>query len=144
VLIRAPATEHEFEAYYRLRWRILREPWNQPPGSEKDDRETEALHLAAWSDSGTLMGVGRLHPVNARAGQIRYMAVDPSQRGQGIGTAVLQELEKLAARAGLEELMLNAREEAVSFYQAHGYEVVRHSHCLFGVIPHMEMRKRIT
>ena len=143
MLIRPPATEHEFEAYYRLRWKILREPWNQPPGSEKDNREAEALHLAAWSDSGTLMGVGRLHPVTARSGQIRYMAVDPSQRGHGIGTAILQELENLAARSGLEEVMLNAREEAVSFYQTNGYAVVRQSHCLFGVIPHFEMRKRI-
>ncbi len=143
MLIRPPATEPEFEAYYQLRWKILREPWNQPPGSEKDNREAEALHLAAWNDSGTLTGVGRLHRVDARSGQIRYMAVDPSQRGRGTGTAILQELENLAARSGLEEVMLNAREESVSFYQANGYQVVQPSHSLFGVIPHFEMRKRL-
>jgi predicted GNAT family N-acyltransferase len=143
VLIRPPATESEFEAYYRLRWKILRQPWNQPPGSEKDSREAEALHLAAWSDAGTLTGVGRLHRVTPRSGQIRFMAVDPSQRGHGIGTAILQELENLAVRSGVEELMLNAREDAVSFYQANGYEIVRPSHSLFGVIPHFEMRKRL-
>jgi predicted GNAT family N-acyltransferase len=143
VLIRPPATEPEFEAYYQLRWKILREPWNQPPGSEKDNREAEALHLAAWNDSGALTGVGRLHRVDARSGQIRYMAVDPSQRGRGTGTAILRELENLAARSGLEEVMLNAREESVSFYRANGYQVVQPSHSLFGVIPHFEMRKRL-
>jgi predicted GNAT family N-acyltransferase len=143
VLIRSPATDSEFEVYYRLRWKILREPWNQPPGSEKDDREADALHLAAWNDSGTLIGVGRLHRLSANAGQIRYMAVDPSERGRGVGAAVLRELENLAARSGFDEIMLNAREEAVSFYKSNGYVVVQTSHSLFGVIPHFEMRKRI-
>jgi predicted GNAT family N-acyltransferase len=143
VLIRSPATDSELEVYYRLRWRILREPWNQPPGSEKDDREADALHLAAWNDSGTLVGVGRLHRLAANTGQIRYMAVDPSQRGRGVGAAILRELENLAARSGFDELMLNAREEAVSFYESHGYVIVRPSHSLFGLIPHSEMRKRI-
>jgi predicted GNAT family N-acyltransferase len=143
VLIRPPATEPEFEAYFRLRWKILREPWNQPPGSEKDARESEALHLAAWNDSGTLIAVGRLHRVTARCGQIRYMAVDASQRGCGVGTAILHELENLAVQSGVEQLILNAREDAVSFYRANGYEVIRPAHCLFGVIPHFEMRKRL-
>jgi predicted GNAT family N-acyltransferase len=143
VLIRSPASDSEFEVYYRLRWKILREPWNQPPGSEKDDREADALHLAAWNDSGTLIGVGRLHRLSANAGQIRYMAVDPSERGRGVGAAVLRELENLAARSGFDEIMLNAREEAVSFYKSNGYVVVQTSHSLFGVIPHFEMRKRI-
>jgi predicted GNAT family N-acyltransferase len=143
VLIRSPTTDFEFEVYYRLRWKILREPWNQPPGSEKDDREADALHLAAWNDSGTLIGVGRLHRLSANAGQIRYMAVDPSERGRGVGAAILRELENLAARSGFDELMLNAREEAVSFYRSNGYVIVQPSHSLFGVIPHFEMRKRI-
>jgi predicted GNAT family N-acyltransferase len=143
VLIRSPATDSEFEVYYRLRWKILREPWNQPPGSEKDDREADALHLAAWNDSGTLIGVGRLHRLSANAGQIRYMAVDPSERGRGVGAAILRELENLAARSGFDEIMLNAREEAVSFYKSNGYVIVQPSHSLFGVIPHFEMRKRI-
>jgi predicted GNAT family N-acyltransferase len=143
VLIRSPATDSELEVYYRLRWRILREPWNQPPGSEKDDREADALHLAAWNDSGTLIGVGRLHRLSANAGQIRYMAVDPSERGRGVGAAILRELEILAARSGFDEVMLNARKEAVPFYESNGYVIVQPSHSLFGVIPHFEMRKRI-
>jgi hypothetical protein len=63
MVIRFPATESEFEAYYALRWKILREPWNQPPGSEKDEFEGEAVHLAAWDDYGKIIGVGRLHRV---------------------------------------------------------------------------------
>jgi ribosomal protein S18 acetylase RimI-like enzyme len=143
VLIRSPATEAEFEAYYALRWKILREPWNQPPGSEKDEFEGEAMHLAAWDDQGKLIGVGRLHRVVQNHGQIRYMAVEPAQRGQGVGRALLQELEERAIELGILEITLHAREEAVRFYRENGYQVLRASHALFGVVPHFEMRKRL-
>jgi GNAT superfamily N-acetyltransferase len=143
MFIRSPATESEFEAYYALRWKILREPWNQPPGSEKDEFEGEAIHLAAWDDQGTIIGVGRLHRVVHNYGQIRYMAVDPVQRGQGVGRAILQELEVKAIELGILEITLYAREDAVRFYRENGYQVLRASHTLFGVIPHFEMRKRL-
>ena len=44
--IKEPVTEEEFEQYYILRWRILRQPWNQPRGSEKDDKENKSIHIA--------------------------------------------------------------------------------------------------
>ena len=143
MLIRSPATEAEFEAYYALRWKILREPWNQPPGSEKDEFEGEAMHLSAWDDQGKLIGVGRLHRVVQNHGQIRYMAVEPGQRGQGVGRGLLQELEERAIELGILEITLHAREEAVRFYRENGYQVLRASHTLFGVVPHFEMRTRL-
>jgi GNAT superfamily N-acetyltransferase len=143
MLIRPPATESEFEAYYAFRWKILRAPWNQPPGSEKDEFEREAIHLAAWDDTGRLIGIGRLHRVVENYGQVRYMAVDPAQQSQGVGKAILQELEVRAIESGIQEIMLNSRQDAVPFYQKNGYQVLRPSHTLFGAIPHFEMRKRL-
>lgn len=143
MVIRPPTTESEFETYYALRWRILREPWNQPPGSEKDEFEGEAIHLAAWDDRGKIIGVGRVHRVVENQGQIRYMAVDPAQRGQGVGKALLQELEERAIELGILEITLHAREDSVRFYRENGYQVLRASHTLFGVVPHFELRKRL-
>jgi GNAT superfamily N-acetyltransferase len=142
MIIRFPVTEAELEAYYALRWKILREPWSQPPGSEKDEFEGEAIHLAAWDDDGEIIGVGRLHRVIGNHGQVRYMAVDPAHRSHGVGRAILQELEAEAMKSGIREITLNAREEAVPFYQRNGYQVLKPSHALFGVIPHFEMHKR--
>jgi GNAT superfamily N-acetyltransferase len=142
MVIRSPVNECEFEAYYALRWRILREPWHQPPGSEKDEFEGEAMHLAAWNDDGKMIGVGRLHRVVGNHGQVRYMAVDPACQGHGIGRALLEELELKAIETGILEITLNAREDAIRFYQRNGYQVLRPSHTLFGVIPHFEMYKR--
>jgi GNAT superfamily N-acetyltransferase len=143
MFIRPPANESEFDAYYALRWRILREPWNQPPGSEKDEFEAEAIHLAAWDGSGRLLGIGRLHGIDKNCGQIRYMAVDPTQQSHGIGKAILQELEVRAIEAGIQEIKLNSRQDAVPFYQKNGYQVLGPAHTLFGTIPHFEMWKRL-
>jgi GNAT superfamily N-acetyltransferase len=143
LIIRSPANDLEFEAYYALRWTVLRAPWNQPPGSEKDEYEGNAIHLAAWDDSGKIVAVGRLHPFTGNRGQIRYMAVEPAAQGRGIGKALLQELELRAIEDGIVEIYLNAREEALRFYKQAGYEVLGSTHLLFGVIPHFQMRKRL-
>ena len=59
----SPKTEEEFEKYYELRWRILRKPWNQPLGSERDDDEDNSFHLMAIENNKTL-GVARLQFIN--------------------------------------------------------------------------------
>jgi N-acetylglutamate synthase-like GNAT family acetyltransferase len=143
MLIRPPATDPEFEAYYTFRWKILREPWNQPLGSERDDFEGEAVHLAAWDDAGQLVGIGRLHRLAENLGQVRYMAVDPTQRSHGVGKAILQELEARAIALGIEEITLNSRQDAVPFYQKNGYQILKPAPTLFGKIPHFEMWKRL-
>ena len=143
MLIRSPLTESEFEAYYAFRWRILREPWNQAPGSEKDEFEGEAVHLAAWNAAGKLIGVGRLHRVRENCGHVRFMAVDPEQRSHGIGKAILRELENRAIELGIHEIKLHSRQEAVPFYEKNGYQIVGPTYALFGMIQHFEMWKRL-
>ncbi|MEJ2362384.1 MAG: thioesterase, partial [Gammaproteobacteria bacterium] len=36
---KSPQTKQEWQAYFDLRWRILRAPWQQARGSERDDLE---------------------------------------------------------------------------------------------------------
>jgi len=44
---REPETPEEFQLYYDLRWRILREPWTQDRSSSQHEREHEAMRLVA-------------------------------------------------------------------------------------------------
>jgi len=37
LIILRPLSKEDFELMYNLRWKILRKPWHQPKGSEKDD-----------------------------------------------------------------------------------------------------------
>ena len=87
------------------------------PVPRKIEFEREAIHLAAWDEAGKLIGVGRLHRIDENCGQIRYMAVDPAQRSQGVGKAILQELEVRAIESGIQEIKLNSRQDAVQFYR---------------------------
>ncbi|MHB8526848.1 MAG: GNAT family N-acetyltransferase [Candidatus Acidiferrales bacterium] len=140
VQVREPSTAEEIEAYYDLRWRILREPWSQERGQERDQHEPEAIHLAAWAD-GRIVGVGRAHFVAPGQAQIRYMAVETTLQGRGIGGRILAGLEERAEAAGARRIFLNARDRAVQFYRQHGYTVVQKSDMLFDAIPHWEMQK---
>ena len=141
--IRSPETDTEFEAYYDLRWRVLRQPWGQSPGSERDELDDDATHVAGYDEVKGLVCEGRLHAVETGVGQVRYMAVEEPLRGRGLGQAVLDELERLAKRQGMSVIVLDAREAAVGFYRRNGYEAVDEGHVLFGEVRHSKMRKRL-
>ncbi|MEX2738998.1 MAG: GNAT family N-acetyltransferase [Candidatus Wukongarchaeota archaeon] len=137
-----PQTKQEFKKYYELRWKILRKPWKQPKGSEKDEREKEATHIMACIDS-KIVGVGRLHFNTEKEAQIRYMAIEEEYRRKGVGSLILKELEKRAKEKGAEHIVLNAREKAVKFYKKHDYKTVKRTYTLFESINHWKMQKRL-
>ncbi|QJX46304.1 GNAT family N-acetyltransferase [Hymenobacter taeanensis] len=139
----SPRTPAEWEAYYHLRYSVLRQPWGQPAGSERaeDDAAPTTTHALLLAPDGQALGVGRLHPSGPQQGQVRFMAVQAQTQGQGVGRQVLEHLEAAARQQGLTEIVLHAREQAVPFYERLGYTVVAPSHTLFGTVPHFLMRK---
>lgn len=138
-----PQTDAELEAYYQLRWQLLRKPWQQPRGSERDEFDEYALHRMMVDDSGKLAAIGRLY-VSGDEAQIRFMAVVPECRDQGLGTKMVQALEQVAREQGVRRLVMNAREEAVAFYSRCGFTVVGEGPISFGKIPHRQMIKTLT
>jgi predicted GNAT family N-acyltransferase len=137
---RAPRTPSEWEAYYDLRWRVLREPWDQPRGSEKDDLEDESEHVMVVGADSRPLAVGRLHFNSPSEAQVRFMAVAPESQGHGLGGRVLRELERLARAGGANMIVLNARENAEQFYRNHGFVITGPAKCIFS-IKHSRMRK---
>lgn len=138
-----PASVVELLDYFTFRWQHLRAPWDQPPGSERDELEDTARHVVARTSFGELVGVGRIHFPNAATGQIRYMATKPEFRGRGIGKAIVNELERIARAHGARVLVLNARVSAVAFYERLGYAVCGDAETLFGTIAHKRMQKTL-
>jgi len=141
LVARPPATPDEWERYYKFRWRILRAPWAQPPGSEKDDREHDSIHVALWERSGAPVAAGRVQLNSANEAQVRFMAVDPAWTRKGLGSRILKELEERALGMGAQVVVLNSRQEAQEFYRRHGYELTGEAKTLFGTIPHVRMRR---
>jgi len=141
--VRAPKTANEFAQYYQLRWQILRKPWQQTLGSEQDEQDSYAIHRMILDETEQVLAVGRLEKTSAKQGRIRYMAVDESAQGQGLGQKIIHELEIQATQLGMTEISLNARENALDFYQKQGYENQGYSHTLFEQVKHYRMTKKL-
>jgi GNAT superfamily N-acetyltransferase len=143
VEILTPESTEDFARYYDLRWRILRAPWHQPRGSERDDLESHSWHRMACHEGRIPIGVARLHLNTADQAQIRYMAVETAHRRRGVGTALVESLEAQALSLGAIEILLHAREDTLGFYEHAGYSVAFPSHRLFDAIQHYAMIKRL-
>lgn len=122
---------------------MLREPWYQPRGSERDELESGATHRMIVDQQHRVLAVGRLHQTSTGIGQIRYMAVEPAYQEQGLGKMILRALEVEALRQELHTLFMHAREPVIGFYQHEGYRLGEPSHTLFGSIPHYCMQKQL-
>lgn len=138
--IRSPKTDKEWQEYYDLRYRILREPWNQPRGSERNDGDETGIHLAII-ESNKIMAIARLDQSNQFESQVRFVAVEFNLQGIGFGRLIMEACEKVAIGRGDNKMILHAREVALNFYKSLNYKLVEKSHLLFGEIQHYLMEK---
>jgi ribosomal protein S18 acetylase RimI-like enzyme len=139
--IRSPRTDVEWENYYNLRYRILRQPWGQPLGSERNEGDTTGIHLALF-DYDRIKAIARLDISGVGEGQVRFVAVDKSVQGKGFGKLIMKEAESVSISRGDSRMILHAREVAVDFYKSQGYEILEKSHLLFERIQHYLMQKK--
>ncbi|MFT5757987.1 MAG: thioesterase domain-containing protein [Alteromonadaceae bacterium] len=141
---RAPKNKQEFEDYLQLRWLLLRQPWHQPLGSEQDEYEQQAIHRLIVNDNNEFIAVGRLHKTDQYHAQLRYMGVSPNMQGRGLGAQLLSSLEQEARIQGVKIITLNAREDAIGFYQRLAYQQGEFSHLLYDDIKHFTMSKTLS
>ena len=138
--IRSPKTDQEWEDYYDLRYRVLREPWNQPRGSERNEGDEPGKHLALL-ESGIIKAIARLDESAPFESQVRFVAVEFNEQGRGFGRLIMEACEKVAHERGDHNMILHAREVALDFYKKMGYKLIEKSHLLFGEIQHFLMVK---
>ncbi len=142
-VISQPSSKKEFEQYYHLRWKILRQPWGQVEGTEKDDIENQCFHVMAMNQDNEVIGAARLQFNSRTEAQIRYMAVAEKFTRKGVGKELVNALEQHAKSASYKIITLDAREPAVGFYKKLEYKIVKKSYLLFDVIQHYKMQKKI-
>jgi N-acetylglutamate synthase-like GNAT family acetyltransferase len=138
-----PQTTQQFEAYYLVRFEVLRKPWNQPPGSEKDDMENNSIHAMAVDENNNVLGVCRLQYNSPMEAQLRYMGVKGNTQGRGIGRKLITYLEEKARNEGASKMILHSREIAVDFYKKCDYEIIEKSYLMWGEIQHYLMEKKL-
>jgi GNAT superfamily N-acetyltransferase len=140
--IRTPANATEWEEYYDLRYRILREPLGKERGSERNDGDADGIHFALY-DEGVLRAIARLDKVDATTCQVRFVAVETPLQGKGLGKAIMDAVEQRGIAEGYTKLILHARDYALDFYKKLGYTLIGPSYKLFDVLQHYEMYKTL-
>ncbi len=140
--VRSPKNEKEWEEYYLLRYELLRKPLGQPRGSEKNKGDATGKHFALFLDN-QLIGVSRLDTIDSSISQIRFFAVSKQHQGKGFGKQLLTGVEEWAMKNGYSKIILQARENAVKFYERNGYQSKEKTHLLFGKVQHYLMEKEL-
>jgi len=122
--------------------------WGSPiirPDLAKFDAKIERGQVVLVAEvDGVLAGFGELIP---EKNELLAVYVNPDDSHQGVGTAILHELERLARKKELSFLQMDASLTAVPFYKAHGFQVLgRDVHVLRsgGRMDCMKMRKELT
>ncbi len=138
-----PKTENQLNKYYHFRWQMLREPWQRPQGSERDEFDEVSHHRMIVDSRGRPIAIGRLYITPQDDGQIRYMAVKGNRQGKGLGSLILVALESLARQEGAKRLVCNAREDAIEFYRGNGFENQGELGDERGPIRHQQMIKAL-
>ena len=136
-------SQAELEAILKLRYTILREPWNQPANTATDELEEQSINAFIVDENKNVIACGRLQENEGKIGQIRFMAVDNGNQGKGLGKLIVSFLEKKAIELNLKTVELQARENAVNFYKSSGYSVKEKSFLLWGIIQHYLMEKKL-
>lgn len=133
----------ELDNIIELRYKILRQPWHQPFESSTDGMEDSTYNAFIENEGGKVVACGRLQENDNHIGQIRYMAVSNGEQGKGFGKMILKALEEKAIEIGLTAIELQARENAVAFYERHDYKLKQKSFKLWDTIQHYLMEKKL-
>lgn len=132
--------ENTLQQIIQLRYKILRSPWGKPIESVFDLDESSFYNAYISDKTGQIIACGRLQ-IQDGVGQIRYMAVADKQQGKGLGKLIIEALESKAQELKIEKIILQARENALGFYDQLNYRLVKPSHKLWNIIQHYEMEK---
>lgn len=141
--VKQATTQQEIEAIIDLRYKILRQPWDQPRDTGTDTLENTSINAFIADQNSLVLACGRLQENENKIGQIRFMAVDGSQQGKGLGKKIVEFLEVKGKEMGLKKIELQARENAVEFYKSNGYTIKEKSFFLWGIIQHYLMEKTL-
>jgi N-acetylglutamate synthase-like GNAT family acetyltransferase len=121
--IKIPTTRADFKAYYALRYKVLREPWGHPKGTEKDDYEPISEHFMAVNEKGAVVGVAKLYAKDERTGHISHLAVAPETQQQGVGRLLLETVEQRARARGFHTIGTMARVTATAYFEKYGFRI---------------------
>ncbi len=131
----------EYMETVNLRSAVLRVPLGLEFSETELAEESGSRHIAAYVD-GRITACLVLKPETNRLVRMRQLAVAPAMQRHGIGSALVAYAERVAAGLGFAEIILDARETAVSFYERLGYRKEGRPFVKIN-LSHVAMKKRL-
>lgn len=117
-----------------IRRKVFIEEQSVPEDLEWDNDDKQCFHILVTINNKPI-ATGRMKP----DGHIGRMAVLKEHRNKGIGTAILNELIKVARKHKLNNVYLHAQTSAIPFYEKQNFKVYSDEFMDAG-IPHKSMR----
>ncbi|HEX6999000.1 MAG TPA: GNAT family N-acetyltransferase [Gammaproteobacteria bacterium] len=111
----------DHETLRAIRFAVFVDEQHVPPHIEMDERDERCVHVLAYLDAGPV-GTGRIDL--EAGGKVGRVAVLAPFRRKGVGQAIMERLQEIAAAAGCERVWCHAQVTAVPFYERLGYRVV--------------------
>lgn len=124
-LLRVESETH-WSTYHSIRQHVLyelrgRNGYDENHPDEYKEQNIPLLFL--WDDQH--VGTVRLDQENENTlGVVRLVAILPNFQRQGIGTAMMQEIETFAANRGIRQLKTQAAKDAITFYEKLGWHII--------------------
>ncbi|MDP3516949.1 MAG: GNAT family N-acetyltransferase [Pseudohongiella sp.] len=142
----------DYKTTLALRHRILREPLGLNLWHENLSVEIDQRHFTLWQQTASLTASVQhntellaclvIVPKSPGCAKLRQMAVNDRYQRQGFGQRLIALVEAVLVNEGVELVELHARESAVGFYQASGYQRVGPAFTEVG-LPHQRMTKNL-
>ena len=138
--VRFASTTQDRDLAYELRRLVFEVEQGVPRPLDRDAYDFNADHVVVFDEGAPAWAPAA--PCGSTPGPARSGAWPPSptQRGAGVGGAVLGALERMAELRGLREVVVHSQLPAVGFYTRRGYVAEGETFLEEGV-PHVKMRK---
>ena len=135
-----PFASPAYDESVALRDQVLRKPLGLEFTPEGLAEEYNQYHIAAFDQEANLIAILLLKPVEEATFKMRQVAVDPSWQKKGVGQKLVLYAEQFAKEKACQRIEMNARLEAVPFYEKLGYQRFGRKFKEVG-IPHYKMKK---
>lgn len=131
----------DYQKMVDMRFNILRKPLGLEFLPDELAREKEDVLIGCFEED-KLEGCCLLTKLDAQTVKLRQMAVTSGLQGKGIGRVLLIFAENIARDRGYKKITMNARKNAIGFYEKLGYNVVG-DEFIEVTLPHFKMEKEL-
>lgn len=110
---------------------------------EFDEHDGDGTKYIVLLDDGYPVATCRIYPTDEGFAQVGRVVVLPDYRGKRLGSRVICEAEKWIVECGFREVVIDARDVAVGFYEKLGYKSDGDAAFKSGPFDCVRMRKRL-